>query len=104
MCVDDPRDPNPICQDFIAAGETLGLPHNRDFNGASQLGLGVYNVAQRDGLRFSAYNAFLEPVRDRRNLTIWTGAVVQRLVLQDGRVTGVQMVRDGQSQTVACRG
>lgn len=102
--VDNPRDPNPVCRDFIAAGAGLGLPENRDFNGPSQLGLGVYNVTQRDGLRFSAYNAFLEPVRNRKNLELWTGAVVQRLVISEGRVTGVEILRDGQPQTVTCRG
>ena len=59
LFVDKPRDPNPVCEDFIAAGETLGLPRNTDFNGPSQIGLGVYDVTQNNGIRFSAYNAFV---------------------------------------------
>jgi choline dehydrogenase-like flavoprotein len=104
LYVDKPRDPNPVCEDFICAGETLGLPRNRDFNGPSQLGLGVYDVTQNNGIRFSAYNAFLEPVRSRPNLTIWTGTEVRRLTLEGSRVTGVEVLRDGQPVTVACRG
>ncbi|WP_411036943.1 GMC family oxidoreductase [Shinella sp. BYT-45] len=104
LCVDRPKDPNPVCQDFIAAGEKLGLPRNTDFNGPSQLGLGIYDVTQRNGIRFSAYNAFLEPVRSRPNLTIWTGTEVRRLVLDGARVTGVEVLREGRPVTVACRG
>ncbi len=102
LYVDRPRDPNPVCQDFIAAGETLQLPRNTDFNGPGQLGLGVYDVTQRNGLRFSSYNAFLEPVRNRPNLTIWTGSEVHRLVLKDGRATAVEVTRNGTRQTIAC--
>ncbi|NTA13896.1 GMC family oxidoreductase [Agrobacterium tumefaciens] len=104
LYVDRPKDPNPVCQDFIAAGETIGLPCNTDFNGRSQLGLGVYDVTQKNGIRFSAYNAFLEPVRGRPNLTIWTGTEVRRLMIEGKRVTGVEILRGGQIVTVGCRG
>lgn len=104
LFVDRPKDPNPVCEDFIAAGGTIGLPRNTDFNGPSQFGLGVYDVTQNNGIRFSAYNAFLEPVRNRPNLVIWTGTEVSRLVITDGRVTGVEVLRKGQPVTVSCRG
>jgi choline dehydrogenase-like flavoprotein len=104
LYVDRPKDPNPVCQDFIAAGETLGLPRNADFNGPSQLGLGVYDVTQKNGIRFSAYNAFLEPILNRPNLTVWTGTEVRRLILYGTRVTGVEVLRDGRPVTVACSG
>nr|WP_259982540.1 GMC family oxidoreductase N-terminal domain-containing protein [Sulfitobacter sp. W027] len=45
--VSNPTDPNPVCDQFIRAGETLQLPHNMDFNGPSQLGLGIYNVTKK---------------------------------------------------------
>ena len=104
LYVDRPRDPNPVCEDFIAAGQTIGLPHNRDFNGPSQLGLGIYDVTQDNGIRYSAYNAFLEPVRNRSNLTIWTNTEVRRLTLVGRKVTGVEVLRDGQPVTVSCKG
>jgi choline dehydrogenase-like flavoprotein len=104
LYVDRPKDPNPVCEDFIAAGETLGLPRNMDFNGPSQLGLGIYDVTQNNGIRFSAYNAFLEPVRDRPNLTVWANTEVRRLALDGNRVTGVEVLRDGRPATALCRG
>ncbi|WP_415127371.1 GMC family oxidoreductase [Paracoccus sp. (in: a-proteobacteria)] len=101
LIVNRPKDPNPVCQDFIAAGQTLQLPRNTDFNGPSQFGLGIYDVTQRDGLRFSAYNAFLEPVRLRPNLSIRTDCTLRRLLVQDGRVTGVEVARAGAVEQIA---
>ncbi|MFX0543481.1 GMC family oxidoreductase [Roseovarius sp. S4756] len=104
LYVSRPTDPNPVCNAFIAAGETLQLPRNTDFNGPSQLGLGVYDVTQRNGIRFSSYNAFLEPVRHRKNLTIWTGADLRKLRVQDGRVTGIEIARQGAVERIDCSG
>lgn len=102
--VSRPTDPNPVCQDFIAAGQTLQLPHNTDFNGPSQLGLGVYDVTQKNGIRFSAYNAFLEPVRHRTNLQIRTGTELQRLIIENGRVSAVELKRGDSTERIGCRG
>ncbi len=104
LYVSRPKDPNAVCDAFIAAGETLQLPHTTDFNGASQLGLGVYDVTQKNGIRFSSYNAFLEPVRQRKNLTIWTGTELRQLLVDQGRVTGVALSRNGEPLQVQCRG
>lgn len=102
--VSNPTDPNPVCDQFIRAGETLQLPHNMDFNGPSQLGLGIYNVTQKNGLRFSSYNAFLQPVLHRKNLEVWTGTELTKLVIKDGRVTGVALKRNDKIVEVTCAG
>ena len=104
LYVSRPTDPNEVCRAFIAAGETLQLPHNRDFNGTSQLGLGVYDVTQKNGLRFSSYNAFLEPVRNRKNLAIWTGVTLHRLLVTGGKVTGIEVMRNGAVEHITCTG
>lgn len=104
LYVSHPKDPNAVCKAFIAAGETLQLPHNTDFNGTSQLGLGVYDVTQKNGIRFSSYNAFLEPVRQRKNLAIWTGTELRQLHVDQGRVTGVELARKGEILQVKCNG
>lgn len=104
LIVARPKDPNPVCEDYIRAGEAIGLPRNQDFNGDSQLGLGIYDVTQKNGIRFSAYNAYLEPVRSRQNLTIMTGTDLKRLILQDRRVTGVEVTRGGSREIIHCRG
>jgi len=103
LLVDNPRDPNVVAKMWVKAGQGVGLPENRDFNAESQFGLGVYNVTQNRGERFSAYTAFVRPVLHRPNLTILTGTEVLDLVHAGGRVTGVNVLRDGQTQTLTCR-
>jgi choline dehydrogenase len=60
-------------------------------------------VNQRRGWRVSAATAFLRPARGRRNLTIMTGAIAERLLLDAGRATGVALRREGVPGTVTAR-
>lgn len=94
LCVSDLRCPNPLSRAFAAAGAGVGLAENRDFNGAEQEGLGLYQVTQARGRRFSAARAFIDPARGRRNLVIETGAHVARIVLEGRRAAAVAL-RDG---------
>lgn len=59
--VADLQQPNPLSMDFIEAGVQAGHAHNRDFNGHSQEGVGLYQVTQRGGERCSAAKAYLTP-------------------------------------------
>ena len=104
LLVDQPQDPNLVSKTWVQAGETIGLPENTDFNAESQFGLGIYNVTQNKGERFSAYSAFVRPVLNRQNLSVISGAEVQQIVVVDGRVTGVQLVADGAAKMISCRG
>jgi len=104
LLVDAPRDPNSVSKTFVEAGGHVGLPENRDFNAASQFGVGIYDVTQDRGARFSAYTAFVKPVANRRNLTVMAGTEVLSLVLDGRKAVGVRVLREGQSQTIACRG
>ncbi|KAB0581422.1 FAD-binding protein [Ideonella dechloratans] len=91
LWVDRPRDPNPVSRWFVEAGRRLGLPVNTDFNGPSALGVGVYDLTQRDGQRLSSYRAFVAPVRDRANLTVLTDVEVDQLWMDGTTVKGVQL-------------
>lgn len=104
LLVDKPRDPNPLSKIWVEAGKQVGLPENTDFNAASQFGLGIYNLTQDRGQRFSAYTAFVKPIRYRSNLTVLTGAEVLDLAVDERRITGVHILRDGVPRTIACRG
>ena len=50
---------HPLCASYLAAGEAAGLPRNTDFNGASQEGVGIYQINTHGGLRASASTAYL---------------------------------------------
>ena len=91
---------NAAAQAFVEAGQQAGLPLNADFNGASQEGVGPYQVTHRDGERLSAAKAYLEPVRHRSNLRVITHARVLRVTVErrDGQAVATGVVwreRDG---------
>ncbi|HWA45873.1 MAG TPA: GMC family oxidoreductase N-terminal domain-containing protein [Hypericibacter adhaerens] len=88
--VSDVSDRHPASIAFVQAGMTLGLPANRDFNGASQDGIGFLQVNVQRGLRSSASAAFLRPALKRSNLRVEVGAQVERILLEGRRVQGVR--------------
>jgi len=85
------RDINPLTPWFVKAGEELGYPRNDDFNGPEQAGFGLFQVTQKDGRRWSAARAFLDPARARENLHILTDTLVTRVLIDSGRATGVEV-------------
>ncbi|HHG5368202.1 TPA: GMC family oxidoreductase [Pseudomonas aeruginosa] len=95
LCVDRPRDPNPISRLFVKAGERIGIRHSDDFNGDELEGVGIYNVTQKDGKRLSSYRAFVTPVRNRPNLTVMTDCAVDKLIIENGVAKGVQVTSNG---------
>ncbi|MBN0049249.1 GMC family oxidoreductase N-terminal domain-containing protein [Streptomyces actuosus] len=92
--VSDSRSCHPLAQAFVEAAVRAGYDRNEDFNGAGQLGFGSYQVTQRDGLRHSAAAGWLHPALNRPNLTVLPHTRAQRIVLEAGRATGVE-IRDG---------
>lgn len=101
LMVDNPRDPNVLSGMFVKAGEHAGLPANADFNAKSQFGVGVYNVTQNRGQRFSSFTAFMRPVLNRKNLTLLSACEVIDLVIAEGRATGLRVRHDGQEKMLS---
>lgn len=95
LSVSDLRHHNPLSAAFIAAAREAGHAHNPDFNGEQQLGVGLYQVTQRDGARCSSADAYLRPARQRRNLTVLTGAQATALSFEGTTATGVHYRRAG---------
>jgi choline dehydrogenase len=84
-----------ILDAFRAAAAETGIPPTEDFNRGDNEGCGYFRVTQRRGVRWTTAKAFLRPVRRRPNLAVVTHAHVQRLVIEEGRATGVVFRRDG---------
>lgn len=98
-----PRAALPVCDAFIRAAQQAGLPYNPDFNGRSQGGAGYYQLTQKNARRSSAAGAFLDPARGRPNLTVLHGAEVLRIVIGNGRATGVELAEgSGGRRMVHC--
>ncbi|HET9016063.1 MAG TPA: choline dehydrogenase [Thermomicrobiaceae bacterium] len=93
--VADLRCVNPLSAAFVAAGVERGMPRNDDFNGPEQDGVGLYQVTQKGGRRWSAADAYLRPALRRPNLEVRTGAQATRLVVEGGRAAAVEYVADG---------
>lgn len=87
----DLQDPNPLSTVFVEAAQQAGIPINRDFNGASQEGVGMHQVTQKDGQRWSSARAFLDRARQRPNLSVLTNTRVTRILLEGRRAVGVEV-------------
>jgi len=88
---------NPLFNAFVQAGIEAGHAYNPDFNGPGQEGVGRYDYNIWRGQRWSAARAFLGPARRRPNLTIVTGAHLNRVRLETGRATGVSAQLGGRT-------
>ncbi|HSO07840.1 MAG TPA: choline dehydrogenase [Pelomicrobium sp.] len=97
------RSVNPLSRAFVEAAAACGLPVNDDFSGAEQEGCGLYEVTQIDGERCSSARAYLRPAEGRANLTVLTGALAARIVLDGRRATGVEYLQGGERRRVDAR-
>ena len=102
--VNDLRSPNPVARSFIEAARECGHPFNADFNGATQTGVGWYQVTQHNGERWSAARAYVHPVRKRPNLDLRTKTQALRIVFDDKRAVGVEVARGGQRELLRASG
>jgi choline dehydrogenase len=88
---------SPAAVAYEEACRRAGFPQCPDHNAPDAAGCGPVPFNTRDGARISSALAFLAPARRRRNLTILSGTTVQRLVVDRGRVTAIEVRRDGAS-------
>ena len=97
LSVEDLRSPDPMLRQFVAAGQEHGIPENRDFNGASQEGIGAYQATMRKGRRWSAADAYLKPALGRKNLHLVTGAEVESIEFE-GKIARRVILRGAKSE------
>ncbi|MDA9505868.1 alcohol dehydrogenase [Bradyrhizobium sp. CCBAU 11386] len=90
-------DPNEL--KWLEAAQAAGLPHNPDFNGATQEGAGFFQFVIRDGERFGTGKAYLRPALTRANLTLKTGVRVTRIIIERSRAIGVEYLENGQPKS-----
>lgn len=81
---------NPLYGAFIKAGVQAGYKETFDYNGQQQEGFGPMHMTVKNGYRSSASRAYLDPIKTRANLTILTGALVNKVCLEDKTATGVE--------------
>ena len=91
--------PNLMTKVFVQACQQAGIPYNPDFNGARQAGTGVYQTTTRHARRCSAAVGYLRPTQRRRNLTVETGCLSTRILIEGGAAVGVEYIRLGRAHT-----
>ncbi|NER26687.1 MAG: choline dehydrogenase, partial [Symploca sp. SIO1C4] len=85
---------NPLSHAFVQAGVEIGLGSTDDFNSPEPIGVGFYQVNQKNGQRHSTATAYLKPVCDRPNLTIGTNTQATRLLWEGNRIAGVEYIQE----------
>ena len=94
--VDYPRMRWDILDRFQDAAEEAGIKKIDDFNTGNNEGSSYFQVNQKNGRRWSAARGFLKPVLNRTNLKLETGAHIQRVIVENGRATGIVYRKGGQ--------
>ena len=94
---------HPLCGVYLKAAQEAGLALNPDLNGASQEGVGTYQITTRDGRRESASTAYLDAARRRPNLCVITQAHATRILFSGTRAQGVNYLRDGVPASAVAR-
>lgn len=88
---------------FAQAAQQAGIPATDDFNRGDNEGVGYFHVNQKAGVRWNATKAFLRPIERRRNLQVWTGAHISRVLLDGNATTGVEVQPLGGGATEQAR-
>ena len=90
---------NPLTQAFIEAGGQAGYQVTGDYNGEQQEGVGPFDATIRNGRRWSAANAYMRPAMRRENCEV-INAFARKVVIEDGRATGVEVDRGGKIEVI----
>jgi choline dehydrogenase-like flavoprotein len=93
-----------ITDAFREAAAQAGIPKCDDFNTGNNEGCGYFHVNQKMGRRWSSARGFLKPVLGKPNLRVETGCLVETIVFDGRRATGVRFRQNGESKVARCRG
>ncbi|NOR30220.1 MAG: choline dehydrogenase [Sulfitobacter sp.] len=97
-----PRE-NPLFNAFVEAGKQAGYEATDDYNGEKQEGFGPMEQTVYGGRRWSAANAYLRPAQKTGNVEV-VRALAQRVVIEDGRAVGVEVLRGGKTEVLRASG
>lgn len=92
-----------VVDHWITAAVAAGYKHNPDYNSGDQEGVGYFQLTLDGGRRCSAAKAYLKPARGRKNLSVFTHAQTERIVITDGRATGAVVNQNGTPKTFTAR-
>ena len=103
LWVEQTPEHDPTSDAIIKAFGEIGVPANPDFNGDQQFGAGYFHTNIKNGKRWSAAKAYLNPAKQRPNLTIFTQAHAEKILFEEKRATGLQFREKKGSQKIGAR-
>lgn len=103
LSVQDSRLTREVVDTWLDAAEAAGYRRTADYNGEDQEGVAYFQLTMRGGRRCSSAAAYLKPAKHRKNLTILTNAQTEKVIIADGRASGVQIKRQGSTQQINAR-
>jgi choline dehydrogenase-like flavoprotein len=104
MYISPNRNTRSLTHAFIAAARKAGLGDQEAYNGGAYEGAFIAELTQKKARRFSAYDAYLKPAMQRPNLEVICDAHAAKIIIEEGRATGIALRRDGGEETFAARG
>jgi choline dehydrogenase len=84
---------------WLESAQAAGHAYNHDYNGETQEGVGLFQFTIKNGERWGTGKAYLRPALERPNVTLKTGVLVTSLVIEGGRVKGVEYLVNGVAET-----
>ena len=94
------RNHHPDCEAWLSAAQQYGLTLNQDFNAETTEGVGEYHLSIGSRWRTSSASAFLKPVESRKNLKIITNTLVTRIIFENKKAVGVEIISGGHRQII----
>ncbi|MFZ2100991.1 MAG: GMC family oxidoreductase N-terminal domain-containing protein [Oricola sp.] len=88
---------------YVEAVTQTGIPATHDYNSGNSDGVQYFQALVLNGRRQSTEKAFLRPAADRSNLTVRTGAMIDRVTVDGRRATGLVFHENGQTVTATAR-
>jgi len=108
--VEHPRTRWDVLDAFADSCVASGVPRVSDFNGGDNFGVSYFQVNQKRGRRWSAASGFLKPALRRANVSLETGALAERVLVENARAVGVRYrvgddIREARAgQIILCSG
>lgn len=89
LFVTDIVEKHPICEEFIKGSKELGIALQQDYNSGNQEGIFYYQRTIKNGMRFSASDAFLKPALKRKNVEIHSNTMVLNIIFENKKAIGL---------------
>jgi len=98
--INQSKNKNPLFKAFLDSAKEAGHRINKDMNGEDQEGFGMYDVTIHKGERASASKYYLNPVRKRENLKVFTESFVEKIIFEGKKAVGIEVKIKGKVEKI----